>query len=128
MTINDRVHEIRTALNMTLDAFGSRLNVTKVAISNIEKGKNNLSERMLCDICREFNVNEMWLRTGTGEMFESTSMEEEIASFAKKVINYGSESFQARMVSALSRLDEAGWAVLEKLADDMAKENEKSQE
>nr|DAE69893.1 MAG TPA: Helix-turn-helix XRE-family like protein [Caudoviricetes sp.] len=51
---------------MTLEEFGKRLNVTKVTMSNIERGHRGLTERMLKDICREFNVNEDWLRTGAG--------------------------------------------------------------
>lgn len=62
----ERVKEVRKAQNMTLEEFGKRLNVTKVTMSNIERGHRGLTERMLKDICREFNVNEDWLRTGTG--------------------------------------------------------------
>lgn len=118
----------KEVLNLSRAKFGEPIGMSDSEIKNAEYGITELKDSKIKLICKEYHVNEMWLRTGTGEMFESTSMEEEIASFAKKVINYGSESFQARMVSALSKLDEAGWAVLEKLADDMAKENEKSQE
>lgn len=62
----ERVKEVRKAQNMTLEEFGKRLNVTKVTMSNIERGHRGLTERMLKDICREFNVNEDWLRTGAG--------------------------------------------------------------
>lgn len=62
----ERVKEVRKAQNMTLEEFGKRLNVTKVTMSNIERGHRGLTERMLKDICREFDVNEDWLRTGAG--------------------------------------------------------------
>ena len=62
----ERVKEVRKSQNMTLEEFGKRLNVTKVTMSNIERGHRGLTERMLKDICREFNVNEDWLRTGAG--------------------------------------------------------------
>lgn len=94
----------------------------------IESGSRMLSERTITDICREYQVNEMWLRTGKGEMFVQKSMEEEIAAFAKQVINYGSESFQARFISAISKLDEKGWSVLEQLATDMREDNKKDQD
>lgn len=54
---------------MTLEKFGQRLGVTKVAISNIEKGHRNVTEQMRKSICREYNVNELWLMSGQGEMF-----------------------------------------------------------
>lgn len=46
MTQGERVKEIRKSLEMTMEQFGSRLGVTKVAISRIEKGERNLTEQM----------------------------------------------------------------------------------
>lgn len=69
MTQGERVNEIRKILNMTLEAFGKKLGVTKVAISNIEKGNRALTEQMAKSICREYNVNYEYLVYGEGEMF-----------------------------------------------------------
>lgn len=69
MTQGERIREVRNSLGLTLEKFGDRLGVTKVAISNIEKGNRNLTEQMTKAICREFNVDYMWLTTGDGEMF-----------------------------------------------------------
>ena len=66
MTQGERVKSVRDEKHMTLEEFGKRLNVTKVTMSNIERGHRGLTERMLKDICREFSVNEDWLRTGAG--------------------------------------------------------------
>ena len=38
----------------------------------LESGKNNPSERTILAICREFNVNETWLRTGAGSMLDDS--------------------------------------------------------
>ncbi|RGT74306.1 helix-turn-helix domain-containing protein [Agathobacter rectalis] len=72
MTQGERIREVRNALGLTLEKFGDRLGVTKVAISNLEKGNRNLTEQMAKAICREFNVDYMWLTTGDGEMFIDT--------------------------------------------------------
>lgn len=69
MTRGERVREVRKSLGLTLEKFGARLGVTKVAISNIEKGNRNLTEQMTKSICREFNADYGWLTTGSGEMF-----------------------------------------------------------
>lgn len=69
MTQNERVREIRKALNLTAEKFGNRLGVGKTAISGIETGRRNLTEQMTKAICREFNVDYMYLTTGEGEMF-----------------------------------------------------------
>lgn len=67
--MNERVKELRKALNLTMDKFGDRLGVHKTAIQKIENGTNNLTDQMLKLICKEFSVNEEWLRTGMGDMF-----------------------------------------------------------
>lgn len=69
MTQGERIKEVRNSLGLTLEKFGDRLGVTKVAISNIEKGNRNLTEQMTKAICREFGVDYIWLTTGNGEMF-----------------------------------------------------------
>lgn len=68
MTQGKRVKAIRKELNMTLEQFGEKLGVTKTAISYVENNKRNLTEQMLLSICREFGVNEIWLRTGEGDV------------------------------------------------------------
>ena len=44
MTQGERVKEVRKSLNLTMEQFGNKLGVTKVAISNIEKEKRNITE------------------------------------------------------------------------------------
>lgn len=72
MKINERVKQVRKSLNLTMEKFGERLGVTKTAISLIESGKNNLTDANIKSICREFNVDYIWLTTGEGEMFVET--------------------------------------------------------
>lgn len=64
--MNERVRRIRKSLNLTMEKFGERLGVTRTAISNIEAGNRGVTEQMVRSICREFGVNEVWLRTGEG--------------------------------------------------------------
>lgn len=54
---------------MTQEKFGEKIGMKKNSISQIESGKNSLTEQMFKSICREFNVNPEWLREGTGDMF-----------------------------------------------------------
>lgn len=69
MTQGGRIKEIRKSLNLTLEKFGEKIGVTKTAISRIEKGERGCTEQMTKAICREFNVDYIWLTTGDGEMF-----------------------------------------------------------
>lgn len=69
MTHGERVKEVRKSLGLTMEKFGERLGIKKSAISLIENGKSNLTDSNVKAICREFNVDYIWLTTGEGEMF-----------------------------------------------------------
>lgn len=75
-TENERIHELRTTLNLTLEKFGKKLGVTKVAISNIEKGNRNVTDQMRKSICLQYGVNESWLLSGVGNMFIADDVKE----------------------------------------------------
>ncbi|WP_273325750.1 helix-turn-helix domain-containing protein [Vallitalea guaymasensis] len=68
--MNERLKLIRQDLNLTQLNFANALNISQANLSRIEKGIQPLTERIVNDICREFKVNEEWLRTGEGEMFK----------------------------------------------------------
>lgn len=70
--MKDRIREVREHFGLSMEKFGSRIGIGKASISLLESGKNNPSVQTITLICREFGVNETWLRTGEGEMFEQT--------------------------------------------------------
>lgn len=72
--MNERLKELRNVLNLSGEKFGQRLGVTRASISNIENGNRSLTEQMIKAICREFDVNEDWLRNGVGEMFSNSKL------------------------------------------------------
>ena len=111
--MNERIKQLRKELGLTLEKFGERLGVSKVAISLIENGKNALTDQMFKSICREFNVNENWLRTGEGEMFVQKTLDDEIASFIQTIQLEKDDSFKKKFIKMLSSLDEADWTKLE---------------
>lgn len=69
LTLGERIKKVRKELDLTQQRFADRLGVRQNTIALIESGKRNTSDQLLFSICREFNVNETWLRTGEGEMF-----------------------------------------------------------
>ena len=66
LEMNDRIKLLRQNLDLKQEDFGKKINLTKFAISNYENGRTGIPERVINDICREFSVNENWLRTGAG--------------------------------------------------------------
>lgn len=122
MTQGERIKLLRKErLNLTLDKFGQRLGVGKSAISDIERGRNNLSDQMLVSICREFNVSESWLRTGEGEMFIPMDIDEEIAHLIASLRNEEDDSFKKRLLAVLANLSEEQWDFLADFAESIAK-------
>ena len=87
MTCGERIRELRKELGLTMEKFGERLGVGKTAISKIENGERNLTDQMTLSICREFNVNGTWLRTGDGEMFEQLLDEDEVAAYVAELLD-----------------------------------------
>lgn len=75
--IVSRIKELRLALQLNQDEFAEKLNLKRNSITLIETGRRNPSERTIMDICREFDVNDDWLRTGKGDMFIQLPPEDE---------------------------------------------------
>lgn len=67
--MKDRIKKIRKELNLTQQEFADRLGIKRGAIANYEIGRNEPVDSVISLLCREFHVNEEWLRSGTGEMF-----------------------------------------------------------
>ena len=131
MTKGDRVREIRTSQDpkMSMEAFAARLGVTKTAISLVESGKNDLSDQMARSICREFGVNEAWLRTGEGLPYPSKSKQDEIAALVASYTN-DSGSFRKALITTLLRFDPGSdkWKLLEEIYNSVVTEYEREKD
>jgi len=70
MEIYERIKDLRkNILKLNQEDFSKSIGLSRSNIANIEVGRINLTDRVVSDICKEFNVNEEWLRNGNGEMF-----------------------------------------------------------
>lgn len=112
--MNSRIKMIRTKNDMTQDEFGKRIGSARNTIANYENGNRVPSNAVITSICREFNVNETWLRSGEGEMFLPIERETDIARLTMQLLTEESDSFKNRLISALARLSEDEWEVIEK--------------
>ena len=128
MNERERVRDLRLRLKLTMEEFGKRLGIQKSAVSKIENGSVSLTDQNRIAICREFGVNEDWLRNGDGEPFAEVSRDEQIEKMVNEIMRDKPESFKRRYISALAALDESGWAALEKFVDSIIEvNNEKPQ-
>ena len=69
VNIGDRIKKVRRDLNMTQTEFANRIGSMQNTITRYETNSRNPSASVIALICKEFNVNEEWLRNGEGEMF-----------------------------------------------------------
>lgn len=76
--MKERIRQLRKALNLSQADFGEKVGVTFGTIGGYEQGRRNVSSAVFKSICREYNVNEEWLRTGKGEMFNKEDTEDNV--------------------------------------------------
>jgi transcriptional regulator with XRE-family HTH domain len=116
--LDKRIKELRKALNLTQNELGSRIGMTPNTITNYETGRRVPSNQVIFSICREFNVNEDWLRTGNGDMFNPISEDEELDLYVGR-ISGGADEFKKNLIKTLCKLSEDEWDVLKKIISEM---------
>lgn len=87
VNISERLKEVRKSLKMNQREFSERISTAQNTYSKWENGVNDPNDASIALICREYNVDEHWLRTGEGEMFRQPSVKEAIYEFFIKVSN-----------------------------------------
>lgn len=118
--MRERIKAVRKMLGLTQQEFAEAIGVKQNTIAQYELGRNRPTDMAVNLICREFGVDEGWLRNGEGEMFRARSRDEELSAFTERLINAGDDDFRARFVLALSRMGPRGWEALEQFIDDIA--------
>lgn len=116
--MNTRIKQLRKTLSLTQSDFGAKIGLTGAAITRIEKGNNNPSEQTLLSICREFNVNEEWLRTGNGDIFEQLTESEKLMKYTALLLK-DSKSTTSNVIKNIiityEQLDDTSKEVLDKI-------------
>ena len=125
--MNTRIKLLRETLGLNQTKFGDRIGVKQATIAGYENGSRTPIDAVVASICREFNVNENWLRTGEGEMFRQVSRSDELASFMGDILSGERPDFRARLVAVLARLNSEEWKLLEDVAIKLAEETKKEE-
>lgn len=123
--MNERIKQLRKRLKLTQTEFGEQIGVKGNTITGYEKGIRNPTDAIILSICREFNVDEEWLRTGEGEMFVIQSNEEEIAAFLGDVLSEEGETYKKQLILALANLSDEGWKGIKEFLDAIIAEKKK---
>ena len=122
--MKDRIKEIRDALDLSQADFAAKIGVAQTTVAGYEAGARVPRNNIVMLICREFGVNEKWLRTGEGEMFSSMRSDASIAAFFADVLKDDPDSFRKRLVSMLAKLDARDWEDLTRMAKKMLEEED----
>ena len=123
--MNNRIKEVRDHFNLSRAAFGERLGVSGDVINNLERGRVDAKDHMILLICKEYDVNEEWLRTGEGEMLLPVNDEKELAKLTVDFLKSESESFRRRMIAYLAKMTDEQWLMVENLVNELAKKESK---
>ncbi len=109
MEISERLKAVRKKIGKTQQELADALNLKQNTIATYEMGRTTPSDRTIADICRLYNVNEDWLRTGEGNMFIELAPDEELENIFDKIHFSGDETIRAiiRTYWALSDRDKA---------------------
>ena len=112
--MQNRIKELRKALNLNQTEFGEKIGAKQATVAGWEVGRREPSPLVIGSICREFNVNENWLRTGQGEMFVEISEDEQLADFFGKIQTSDESDSIKMLMKTVAKLDDEG---LQKVRD-----------
>lgn len=116
--MKERIKEIRKDHNLTQQEFADKLNIKRGTIANYELGRNEPIDAVITLICREFGVNEEWLRYGTGRKQSKVSRNEEIRSLMNASLR-GPEEFREAVIKMIQSRPVDELEVLEKMLWDV---------
>lgn len=122
--MNDRIKELRQALNLTQQEFAARIGSVQNTITGYETGRRSPSNQVLSLICKEFNVNEDWLRTGQGEMFQAknTSLLDQLSQ------EFGLGLYGQQLLATYLQLSEADKRAVERFVSQLTRNVQAAEE
>ena len=120
--MHDRIKELRKYLGLTQAEFGEKIAMRQTGVAWLESGDRKITDRVITTICAVFGVDEIWLRTGEGEMFRTPTRDEQITDFVGKTL-FGDDDndFAKQLLSILAALDDNGWKTLKAAAEVLKK-------
>lgn len=118
-SINNRISWCVKDSGLTKTDFAARINISQSFISRLVSGEKLPSDRTIADICREFNISEVWLRTGEGEPHMERDKDEEFLEIMEK-INISDDDLIKRIIKAYWFLDDDEKAAVKKMIDNLS--------
>lgn len=122
--MNQRIKKVRMKVDLTQNAFGEALGISRAAVQKLESGENNPSEQTIRAICEKFGVNRQWLETGD-ESIQPYEREPDLETEVRSLLKNEPPVKQAVMISLASMPDEWWDAWAQKLHEEIEKQKKK---
>ena len=103
--MKQRIKLLRKELGLTQQEFADKLGIKRTTIGNYELGRNEPVDSVISLICDRCHVNETWLRTGDGDMFEQVSRDDELLRLIDESMTEESGEFKRRLALAIMKLN-----------------------
>ena len=123
--MNERLKKLRKTLELTQQDFANRIGVKRNTVATYEMGRSSPSDSAVSLICREFNVNEDWLRNGgtDDDMFIKLNEDEELAMYTQMLLDSSTDDVIANMIKKFiciyEKLDPNSKKILMNIADEL---------
>lgn len=117
--MNERIRLLRKELGLNQSDFGNKIGVKQGTVAGYESGARTPLDAVVSSICREFDVNEEWLRTGEGEMFEQMTEQQKLLKYTGMLLKDKDSAIVNAIQSFIityEQLDDTSKATLEKIA------------
>ena len=115
--MNERLKELRLNQGLSQEEFGNKLNLSISTISKYEKGQRPINARTITQICNVFNVNESWLKNGTGDMYKKIDLD---ISYMMGKVFADDDDFLKNVFLTFAKLNDSERAVIKKVIDNLA--------
>lgn len=123
--MNTRIKQIRENAGLTQEEFGKRIGSARNTIANYETGNRTPSNAVITSICREFNINEDWLRYGKEPMYKET--DDKLSAYVAEIA-VGDDDFIKDLITTYMELDDTSKTALKKIAYAMVEKRQKREQ
>lgn len=119
-TINERFRQLRKSTGLSQEEFAQKARRTRSEIKNIEYDKTEPKDAVIKSVCDAHGVNEVWLRTGAGDMYTPRTREEELAAIFASVLI--SDDAKSRLIRAMARMPDEAFPAFARFLEGLVKQ------
>lgn len=124
-TISERISFCIEHFGLKRNEFAKQLGLSSPFVSELCSGRKVPSDRTIADICRVYNVDEVWLRTGVGKPFAEKSRRDAIDAYLSELSDGRRSDLEQLLIELMAETSVEEWqalsAVFRRLADKMNK-------